>query len=95
MRSTPSKGGIADHPDDPLDDVEYICIAADLLHLMFVGVDVDARVPEETRREDGMAMKGRCSANSDTVYDESDSSATSNSREHSIRKKGSSTGRPR
>jgi hypothetical protein len=36
MRSTPSKGGIADHPDDPLDDVEYICIAADLLHLMFV-----------------------------------------------------------
>jgi hypothetical protein len=36
MRLTPSKGGIADHPDDPLDDVEYIRIAADLLHRMSV-----------------------------------------------------------
>jgi hypothetical protein len=36
MRSTLSKDGIADHADDPLEDVEYICIAADLLHLMFV-----------------------------------------------------------
>jgi hypothetical protein len=36
MRSTPSKVGLVDHPEDPLDDVEYICIAADLLHKMFV-----------------------------------------------------------
>jgi hypothetical protein len=36
MRSTPSNGGIADHSEALLDDVEYICIAADLLHLMLV-----------------------------------------------------------
>src|SRR5882757_8834365 len=36
MRSTPSKVGPADYPRDPLDDVEYILIAADLLHQMFV-----------------------------------------------------------
>jgi hypothetical protein len=27
---------IADRPEAPLDDVEYICIAADLLHVMLV-----------------------------------------------------------
>jgi hypothetical protein len=36
MRSAPSKVEIADHSEAPLDDVEYICIAADLLHVMLV-----------------------------------------------------------
>ena len=40
----------------------------------------------------GMAMNGRSLA-SDTVYEDSDISATSNSRCRSIRKKVSSTGR--
>ena len=40
----------------------------------------------------GMAMKGRASECSDTVYEESDISATSNSLKRAMRKKVSSTG---
>jgi hypothetical protein len=36
MRSALSKVENADHPEGPVDDVEYICIAADLLHVMLV-----------------------------------------------------------
>jgi hypothetical protein len=34
MRSTPSDAGIAEQTEEPLDEVEYICIAADLLQQM-------------------------------------------------------------
>jgi hypothetical protein len=36
MRLTPSNVGISDPTEETLDEVEYICIAADLLRQMFV-----------------------------------------------------------
>ena len=57
------------------------------------GVDVDAEWRKKRDGKTGMATNGRGSRNIDTVYDDSDISATSNSRWRNIRKNVSSTGR--
>ncbi len=56
----------------------------------------DTKTQECRKNRDGntgMAMKAGSSRCSDTVYDDSDNSAASNSRKRSMRKKVSSTGR--